>query len=408
MKPAIKMSVNHIAYLRNTVMEYAWGSYTAIADLMGQASPSQQPQAELWLGAHPKAPSWVKTEGGWESLADLIQAYPAEILGEKTVDRFGAQLPFLLKVLAAARPLSVQAHPAQAAAQTGFDREEGLGIPLNAPHRNYKDPHHKPECICALTPFWGLCGFRNRDACASLLRRLCPLSMGALLDRLQTSGRDGMAHWFQSVMNLHPDQKARIVEEAVDRAKAHRHEAPVWEWIVRLHQSYPSDIGVIFPAVLNLVCLRPGEALYLRPGELHAYLEGLGIEIMANSDNVLRGGLTAKHVDVPELIRVLSFDSKTIEILTPKKHESGEAIYATPAGAFQLAVIHLKAGEAYTARRERSVEILLCTTGRHRVMELNGRNPLVLSKGSSLLVPAAAAGYVIEGQGVVYKAGVPL
>ena len=287
--------MKHIGYLKNTIQEYAWGSHSAIADLLGQQVPADKPQAELWMGAHPKAPSYVATDNGDQSLAALIASYPTEILGSETAHQFNQELPFLFKVLAAAKPLSIQAHPNQAWANEGFAREEALGIHFDAPDRNYKDKQHKPECICALTDFWGLCGFRNRDAMVGLLQRICPATLKNDLDILsKDSPQTALQSFFRCLMRRSVKQRAEIVNEACEQAGRNQAEGPVFEWLIKLNKTYPLDIGVIFPAILNLVHLKPGQALYLQPGELHAYLDGVGIELMANSDNVLRGGIDAK------------------------------------------------------------------------------------------------------------------
>jgi mannose-6-phosphate isomerase len=401
--------MKHIAYLKNTVQEYAWGSRTAIAELMGQPSPADRPQAELWMGAHPKAPSLVGTENGWESLADLIQDYPMDILGRGVAEKFDGKLPYLFKVLAAAKPLSIQAHPGAADAQAGYAREETRGIPFDAFERNYKDPHHKPECLCALTPFWGLCGFRNISETAILLHRLCPESLEGSFHLLEkNTPADSTQAFFESIMRMDPRKQARIVHEAVRHAQDVKHERPEYDWVARLHQAYPSDIGVIFPALLNLVCLQPGQALFLEQGELHAYLSGVGIELMANSDNVLRGGLTSKHVDVPELMRILSFKEKAVDILLPENREQHAGVYRTPAREFELSVITLDSGDNYEGQIDRSVEILFCTSGKHRIAETGDMHPLALAKGACVLIPAAVPGYTIQGKGVIYRAAVPI
>lgn len=339
---APKVLMKHIAYLKNTIQEYAWGSRTAIAELMGQASPTDRPQAELWLGAHPKAPSLVHIDNEWVSLSDVIQVYPIEIMGKKAAKKFNARLPFLLKILAAARPLSIQAHPDADAAQEGYAREETAGIPFEAPDRNYKDPHHKPECLCALTNFWGLCGFRKVSETLALLNTLCPKSLHDALEVLEKASRDkGLEVFLQTIMCLSPRDQARVVREAVRHAQALRPARPEFDWIVRLQEAYPSDIGAIFPAILNLVYLQPGQALFLKEGELHAYLDGVGIELMANSDNVLRGGLTSKHVDVDELMHILSFEEKQVDILAPENREAHVRYYRTPAEEFELSVLAL-------------------------------------------------------------------
>ena len=401
--------MKHIAYLKNTIQEYVWGSRTAIPELMGQPSPADQPQAELWMGAHPKAPSFVSTGDDWKSLPKLLHEYPLEILGKRIAGKYHGKLPFLFKVLAAAEPLSIQAHPGIGAAEEGFAREEMLAIPFDAPSRNYKDPNHKPECLCALTPFWGLCGFRNVFEISFLLSQLCPESLGELLGLLSENTQPyGIQSFFESIMQMRFQKQAEIVDEAARHAQVMSHERPEYDWVVRLQHAYPSDIGVIFPAILNLVYLQPGEALFLEPGELHAYLGGVGVELMANSDNVLRGGLTSKHRDIDELMRILSFDEKIVDILLPESPNKHEGCYRTPAEEFALSVISLETGDIYSGPADRNVEILLCTDGEHRITEAGQMKPMTFEKGSSVLIPAAVSGYAIQGQGVIYKAAVPV
>ena len=401
--------MKHIAYLKNVVHEYAWGSRTFIPELMGHPSPAERPQAELWMGAHPKGSSLVITQNGWESLVELIQDHPIDILGRWVAEKFDGKLPYLFKLLAAEKPLSIQAHPGAADARAGYAREETRAIPFNAPERNYKDPHHKPECLCALTSFWGLCGFRNIFETATLLHQLCPISLGKSFHLLEknTPG-NSIQVFFKAIMDMDPRKQAEIVHEAVWHAQADKHERPEYDWVVRLNKAYPSDIGAIFPVLLNLVCLQPGQALFLKQGELHAYLSGVGIELMANSDNVLRGGLTSKHVDVAELMRILSFKEKRVEILLPGNRERHAGVYRTPAQEFELSVITLDAGDEYTGRVDRSVEILLCTSGEHWIAETGSMDPLIFDKGASVLIPAAVPGYTIQGRGVIYRAAVPI
>ena len=340
--------MKHIAYLKNVVQKYAWGSRTFIPELMGHPSPDDRPQAELWMGAHPKASSLVITQNGWEPLVELIHDHPIDILGRWVAEKFDGKLPYLFKLLAAAKPLSIQAHPGAADAQAGYAREETRAIPFDAPERNYKDPHHKPECLCALTSFWGLCGFRNISETATLLHQLCPESLGESFHLLEkNTPANSIQVFFKAIMDMDPRKQAEIVHEAVWHAQADKHERPEYDWVVRLNKAYPSDIGAIFPALLNLVHLQPGQALFLEQGELHAYLGGVGIELMANSDNVIRGGLTSKHVDVDELMRILSFQEKRVDILLPENREQHVGVYRTPAREFELSVITLDTGDTY-------------------------------------------------------------
>ena len=398
-----------IGLLQNVIQEYAWGSKTAIPNLLGQPTPAEQPQAELWMGAHPKAPSQVLCEGRWRSLLEVIQENPEEILGEKTASRFANKLPFLFKVLAAARPLSIQAHPNLDQATRGFDRENELRIPVEASHRNYKDDNHKPEIICALTPFWALRGFRKVKEILELLETIQPPSMleELILFRSQ-SNQVGLREFFKQLMTMEVRRQRRIVAEAVSKARKRANDDPVWKWMLVLNQEYPGDIGVLSTVLLNLIRLSPGEAMYLPAGELHAYLEGTGIELMANSDNVLRGGLTPKHVDVQELLNILSFADSDVHIVSPESLDAGETIYQTETAEFVLSVITVKEKTPFQSSRNRSVEIMICTEGEAKVEDLVNRERIRLGKGVSFIVPAAVGHYQIEGNATLYKAAVPL
>jgi mannose-6-phosphate isomerase len=351
----------------------------------------------------------IKINDGNESLIDFIAKNPIDILGKRIVMIYGNQLPYLFKVLAAEAPLSIQAHPNSDQATAGYARENDLGIPINAPHRKYKDDHHKPECICALTPFWSICGFRKIPEMLSLLKRVCPQTLSRELHHLKMQpDTDGLRAFFQSIMAMERENVLTVIQEAVAHAVVRKREDDAFDWMVKLASAYPGDIGAIFPAVLNLICLQPGEAMYLASGELHAYLYGVGIELMANSDNVLRGGLTPKHVDVPELMKVLTFQEKTIDILRPEAYRPHEKIYRTPTEAFVLSVISLKPGDAYESLAERSAEIMLITKGRVEIRDEGSGERIEMAKGMSVIVPAAVLRYSIRGEGVVYKAAVPL
>ncbi|MEK6193513.1 MAG: mannose-6-phosphate isomerase, class I, partial [Deltaproteobacteria bacterium] len=199
----------------------------------------------------------------------------------------------------------------------------------------------------------------------------------------------------------------KILDRAVPHAEAYRDQDPAFDWMVRLHNTYPGDIGVLFPLILNLVCLNPGQAMYLPAGQMHAYLKGVGIELMANSDNVLRGGLTPKHVDVPELLRILHFEVQPIEIITPEKRNACQYVYPTPACEFELSAIETRTERIYTSDRNRSAEILLVTSGGVEVSCGDDSEPLKLKQGMSAIVPAAVTFYRISGEGTVYKAAVP-
>jgi mannose-6-phosphate isomerase len=396
-----------IAYLDNPIQRYPWGSATALPNLLGTTNPEGTPQAELWMGAHPKSPSLVQNHSGWVRLDELIRRYPVEILGRRVFATYGPMLPFLFKVLAAAEPLSIQAHPDLPLAEEGFERENRQGIPLDAPERNYRDAHHKPECICALTPFWALYGFRPPAQILKLLRVLCPSELAGELSAF--AGQCdvfGLRHFFIGLLRMKQTRRQVVIAEALSNLPAAEDETLAW--IAKLAHYYPEDIAVLAPALLNVCRLSPGQALYLPAGVLHSYLGGMGIEIMANSDNVVRCGLTPKPIDVAELLRVLRFDFPDIRMVYPFRRTPHEKVYRTPAKEFQLSAIRLRQGEVYQSWAERSVEILLCSDGRARIAEmaLDGCQ-LEMKRGTSVLVPAAAGPYRIVGEAELFRATLP-
>ncbi len=405
--------MNTIKRLKNPVQTYAWGSRRAIAELLGEPSPSQTPQAELWMGAHPKSPSRIFHENRWISLSELIQKDPETILGKAVSERFNRRLPYLFKVLAAAHPLSIQSHPDSDQAREGFKRENRQDIPLNASRRNYRDDNAKPELICALSPFWALCGFRRIPKILSLFEVVCPRSAPVVCRELyRQSNTAGLTRFFRSLMDLDKATKRLAIREALSHAARAGGKQAIPKWITRLHAGYPEDVGVLAPLFLNLLCLRPGEAMFIDTGEPHAYLEGTGLELMANSDNVLRCGLTPKHVEIPELVKVLTYRPKPVDILALPEAEGCERIYPLRADEFSLSVITLINGDRYISKEARSPEILLCTQGealiRDKVRDRGTHKGLVLARGASAFIPAAVSAYEVTGNAVLYKAAVPV
>lgn len=397
-----------IGLMKNTVQHYAWGSTSAIQELLGQPRRDQDPAAELWMGAHPKAPSRVKYQERWFSLADLIHKHPQDILGKQVAEKFHNQLPYLFKVLAAAKPLSIQAHPELEQARKGFESENKKAIPLDAAHRNYKDPNHKPECICALSNFWALCGFRDIADILMLLGKICPVGLGKELQQLNSrKNSNGLKAFFTELMTMGYDQKEQVADEATRYAQRYQNADPAFQWTARLAAEYPVDVGLLAPCFLNLIQLKPGQALFLPAGELHAYLEGTGIELMANSDNVLRGGLTPKHIDVPELLKVLNFTPRRIEILQPTPAKGVEKSYASFAEEFVLSVISITDDDDYQNSDVNSAEILLCIDGEANLKD-NSENGIQMKKGDSAVIAAATGSYSINGEAVFYKAAVPI
>ncbi|RJQ55337.1 MAG: mannose-6-phosphate isomerase, class I [Desulfobacteraceae bacterium] len=398
-----------IRILKNTIQEYEWGSHTEIAELLGEKSPSLRPQAELWMGAHPKAPSKVEIGKRWVSLAEVIDRDPCEVLGKETAEKFCGRLPFLFKVLAAAKPLSIQAHPDMEQAKEGFERENLLGIPPDSPVRNYRDDMHKPEILCALKTFWALNGFRKIDRIVRNMKLFCPDAMKTETDDLEKRQNPrGLQFFFEAMMKMEPARKKKVIDEVVRTAGQGDGEDPERKWILSIYREYPSDIGVLSPLYLNLIRLAPGQAMFLPARRLHAYLEGLGIELMANSDNVLRGGLTAKHVDVPELLKTLAFEGDDAPILFPREKQEGEVVYPCPAEEFVLSVIRLKEGVAHTAKGKRGVEMAICTQGSAAVVDIGTGKTLRLERGASAIIPASVESYTVWGNAILYKAAVPV
>ncbi len=390
--------------LENPIQDYAWGSRTAIAELLGRPVPAPGPEAELWIGAHPKAPSRVVDPPGLGTLDRVIEDQPQAVLGADACARFGNELPFLFKVLAAAEPLSIQAHPSQEQARRGWARENAEGIPLDAPRRNYRDPNHKPELVCALTPFTALLGFRDAETIARSLEPLARPEMGEEIDRAGREGAPALRGLFARLLTLEVEESRPVLDRARARA-ARRHADPAWSWVGRLLARYPGDMGALAPLYLNLVTLEPGDALFLPAGELHAYLEGTALEIMANSDNVLRGGLTSKHVDVPELLATLSFEAKPASVLRPVEAAPGECRYQTPAREFELSLLEVLPQRPFAPAPGHGVEILLGLSGTATIR--GGGRELPVGRGRTVLVPAALSAYEVEGEGRLARARVP-
>ncbi|CQR63715.1 mannose-6-phosphate isomerase, class I [Streptomyces leeuwenhoekii] len=378
--------------LDNTVRPYAWGSPTAIPELLG-VEPTGEPQAEMWMGAHPGAPS--RTARG--TLPEVIESDPRRELGARTVERFGPRLPFLLKILAAGAPLSLQVHPDLDQARRGYEDEERRGVPADAPHRNYKDANHKPELICALTDFDGLCGFRPPAEAARLLDGLGVASLKPYADLLRAHPEDAaLREVLTAVLTADPEEMTRTVAEA---SAACARLGGAYAPYADIAHHHPGDPGVLAAMLLNHVRLHPGEALYLGAGIPHAYLSGLGVEIMANSDNVLRCGLTPKHVDVPELLRVVRFEAGDPGVLRPEASPGGEEVYETPIDEFRLSRYVLPEGAAAHDLTLPAPQILLCTAGAVRAGE-HGLTP-----GASVFVPAGEKAEV-SGTGTVFRATV--
>ncbi len=359
--------------------------------------PSDHPEAEIWLGAHPADSAHVMHEGGSTPLLTLIDGDPGTQLGG-SAQHYESRLPYLLKLLAAEEPLSLQAHPSSAQAREGFARENAAGVSIDSPVRNYRDPNHKPELIVALTEFEALAGFRRPADTVELLDALGVSALGGyrtlLAAQPDASGlRTVFTSWITLPGQALDDILPAVAQGCIDylsgpaRTDGGRFAAEA-RTLLELGESYPGDAGVLAALLLNRVTLSPGQGLYLDAGNLHAYLRGTGVEIMANSDNVLRGGLTPKHVDVPELLRVLDFEPADISAITPGVDDRPTYRYPTPAPEFALSRTSVAAGETVDIPGS-GPRILLCTSG--TVVAGTGGTAAGLSvpQGSSAWIPAA-------------------
>lgn len=367
--------------LEGAIRRYDWGSPTAIPRLLGR-EPDGGPVAELWFGAHPEDPAWVRDHE--TSLDTLIARDPYGTLGFDVIDRFGARLPFLLKVLAADRPLSMQVHPTRAQAEAGFAAEEQAGVPGGAAHRNYRDPNHKPELLCALTPFEALCGFRPVDRTLALLDEVRIPELGFLARLLR--GPDPLRRAFDELLTM--DDPSPVIDAVRATASPDGPLRPAF----LAAAAFPDDVGVVLALLLNYVALQPGEAIYLGAGNVHAYLHGTGVEIMAASDNVLRCGLTSKHVDVAELLRITDFSE-----LDEPRWPAGPDGFVVPVPDFRLDRRAVDGAHDLAATGPR---IALCAEG---ALDIDG---VAAPAGRAVFLPAAVGPCVARGQGLLFTAAV--
>jgi mannose-6-phosphate isomerase len=387
--------------IENVLRPYAWGSTTAIAGLLGRTA-SGGPEAELWVGAHPDSPSVAAADGGPLALDTLIAADPEHHLGSTSVAEFGPRLPFLLKVLAAESPLSLQVHPTLEQARAGFAREEAAGMDRGAGERNYKDDNHKPEMIFALTPFEALCGFRPAASSRALFEHIAASMremslevpqefLDVITDLSLASEHDALKAAFTRLIGG-GHAVSHAVRELVAALKAGLALAPYQtelSTVVSLHGHYPGDPGVLISLLLNRISLAPGEAVYLPAGNVHAYLHGLGIEVMASSDNVLRGGLTPKFVDVPELLKTIEFESVGVPMLAAETSALGQELYRPPFREFQLQRIELEPGAGPVPLAQSGAAVIIVVSG--SVLLDSPKGDLHLDRGASAFLPAAEA-----------------
>jgi mannose-6-phosphate isomerase len=371
------------------IRESAWGSRSEIARIQGRPVPSPHPEAELWAGAHPAAPSLL----GRVPLSERVAADPTGTLGPEIVARFGPRLPYLLKLLAAVAPLSLQVHPDPVRAAEGYAADEASGLAPDAPCRRYVDPYHKPELLVAVSRFRTLCGFAQPAVSAARLARLGLPALAPAVSQLR-AGDLGTA-----LAELLAAPPALVSEVAVAAAGLGDRYALVGE----LAAAYPGDPGVIAALLLNRVTLAPGEAIFIPAGNLHAHLSGTGVEIMAASDNVLRGGLTSKQVDIPELLRVVHFDWLADPVVAPVPVAPGVVTWPVPVPDFALHRVTVEAEPVVLPVA--GPRTVLCLAGEVEVDD--SVESVTLGGGQAAFGAAAAAGrsataLTVRGRGQVF------
>ena len=376
--------------LHGVVQPYAWGSVDALPRIMG-THPTGEPQAELWLGAHPRGLSLLRREGTNRPLNEVIAADTEAELGEETARRFGNELPFLLKILAIDKPLSLQTHPNRHQAEEGFAAENEWGIPIDAYNRLYRDRNHKPELICALEPFTALCGFRSSHSTVALIESLEIPGLGPFVELLSADETDRALRW---LLEQPPEAGAVLARQVAHACTRPGPFAQERQWAVRIGEHHPGDIGVAIALMLNLVRLEPGQSLYLGAGNLHVYLHGVAVEIMANSDNVLRGGLTPKHVDIPALLDVVDYRPLEVPITTP---DGPLFDFFPPVPDFRLTRMEV---DGKAGCRGLGPEIVLCASGR---VSVAGHD---IGSGGAVWIPAGTGDYEVAGTGLVFRAQV--
>ena len=385
--------------LKNEIKNYSWGSEDLLFKYFGIENPQKRPQAEMWMGAHPGAPSQLI--GLDKDLLTFIRESPEKTLGEYCAKKFNGELPFLFKILSAKVPLSIQAHPDKTQAKNGFDRENESGIALNDPNRNYKDNNHKPEIICALSEFWAMNGFRPPKEINENFKILAPGVLPELTKNLLSD--NDYKTFFLKLMTIDKGAAKQALNSAI--AWAENASSDEARWILEISGLYPDDIAVLSPLYLNLVKLKSGQAMYLGAGRLHAYLSGIGVELMANSDNVLRGGLTNKHMDIQELSRVLKFESSAVNIILPSLSESEDfEEYVVPGDEFNLK--YLDSHYFSTSLNEKGPQILLCQNGEAILKE--GDKVIEINSGVSVFISPSENNISMAGNGKYFMAGVPV
>jgi mannose-6-phosphate isomerase len=396
--------------LDNSIQPYAWGSSIAIAELLGRPTPSPGPEAELWMGAHPGAPSSVDRDGRSVTLDTVISDDPVRELGAACLDAFGPRLPFLFKVIAAEAALSIQVHPTRTQARAGYAAERRDGA-VDESRLNYRDDWPKPEMLCALTDFEALAGLREAAEAADVLDGLGVEALAAPVSELRAEPTAAsVARVLGELLELSPGEAAPLVRQVVAAAerlaKAGGEHTATYEAVGRLDADHPDDVGVVGSLLLRHVVLAPGEAMFMPAGGLHAYVRGVGVELMANSDNVLRAGLTGKRIDVAELLSVLDPEVE-VPIVTPRQVAPGVEVFEPPVPEIRLT--RVAAFGKDLAVPGDGPRVLLCVEGSAvvRASDSDGET-LLLDQGASCYVSAADGDVIVTGTGTIFQASAGL
>jgi len=419
---ADKQATAALRRITGQVREYAWGSHDAIHRFLG-TEPTGRPLAEIWFGTHPSAPALL-ADGPFPDLAALLASDPMTTLGPEVTRRFGPELPFLLKIIAPAAPLSLQAHPTLERARAGFAKEEAAGIPRDHPARGYRDPNHKPELFYALQHSELLVGFRRLTETLEILDKVPAPLAEQLSRRLRTEGVDHGLRWL-----LHRNPGEQAIKEFIETchdiavstgrgAVAVREPSELLlkaaEIVSTLARHHPTDPATVAAVLLNPMVIEAGEALYVPSGTLHAHILGIGVEVMASSDNVLRAGLTPKHVDIGETLSCLDFDMGPASCVAPQRIGSTD-IFSVPVADFELSVTELNDGVRQIALPGGGPRVLLCLDGAVAVGMGDGTRStaasphqwIELRRGEAAFAPAAAGELWAKGHGRLVQADVP-
>ena len=400
------MSFNYSVHkLQGTVQHYSWGGASFLPKLLSIENPNHKPFAEYWLGIHAGGPASIEVNQQAVLLSDAIATDPIAALSAPVFNHFGG-LPYLFKILDVKDMLSIQVHPTKEYAKVAFEKEEAAGIALNAPNRNYKDTNHKPEIMLAMSEFWLLHGFKSE---AKILETLENIAEFQVLVPLYKS--EGLKGLYQFLMEMEQAQVDSLLSPVVKRALRNKQEgkvdrsAPDW-WVAKLYENaagiLPIDKGVFSIYLFNIVCVMPGQGIFQDAGVPHAYLEGQNVELMANSDNVLRGGLTPKHIDVEELIYNIKFESIDPVIIEGTKPCMGESVYPAPVQDFGIASITLDGSNSYSYEAE-SLDMFLVVEGGCVV-----NNQLSVKTGEAFVVfPGNKLNIHASGKTLIYRAFVP-